>query len=130
MNETKHICKLCKERGKTWQGSDPRCAFESGVFNSDNWNCATMNRLREIVKYGDDDFTFYRRDDYMTNSIGIIFCGSGFDAEVEGMTLIMKWYKDRGRTHTAFLLDPEGNFMLLTEELALKIIESVNKMED
>ena len=129
MNKTTHICKLCKERGKTWEGSDPICAFPHGVFDKRNWNCATMNRLREIVKSEDNEFTFYHRDDYITNSIGIIFCGSGFDAEVEGLTLIMKWYKDRGATDNAFLLDESGRIMPLTEELALKIIKSVNKLK-
>jgi hypothetical protein len=41
-------CKLCNERGKTWNGDDPVCAFENGVFSNDNWNCATMNKLRNI----------------------------------------------------------------------------------
>jgi len=43
-------CRLCEQRGKTWEGSDPKCAFESYGFSHDNWNCATMNRLREIAK--------------------------------------------------------------------------------
>ena len=42
-------CPLCKKRGKTWEGDDPVCALKNGKFSDDNWNCATMNKLREIA---------------------------------------------------------------------------------
>ena len=31
-------CTACQNRGKTWQGGDPVCAFPNGVFDSSNWN--------------------------------------------------------------------------------------------
>jgi hypothetical protein len=34
---------MCKQRGKTWEGADPQCAFENGIFSSENWNCATAD---------------------------------------------------------------------------------------
>jgi len=122
-------CKLCKERGKTWEGSDPRCAFRNGRFSKDNWNCATINRLREIIDEHQDDFTHYYRDDLATGTTGIIYCCYDFDEDVYGFTLIMKWYKDRGSVYNAFIIDNDGNILDLTEEIALKIINSVKNIE-
>lgn len=46
---TKDDCPRCLARGKTWPGSNPVCAFvANGPFTSENWNCATMNLLRDL----------------------------------------------------------------------------------
>ena len=79
-------CPRCLARGKTWEGDDPRCAFEMSTFSSDNWNCATMNDLRHELKEkillhhhcGDTNFLILDNED----------CGI---AEIT-------WYKSRGRT--------------------------------
>src|SRR5690554_8122300 len=36
------ICTECLIRGKDWEGSDPKCAFDNDekLFSTDNWNCA------------------------------------------------------------------------------------------
>lgn len=79
-------CKLCIERGKTWQGDDPVCGFDAaGKFNKDNWNCATLNKLREIA--WQNGLVVSSEDD---NNLAVF--------NHNGYFLILGWYKDRGRT--------------------------------
>jgi hypothetical protein len=82
MIESKFKCPRCKKRGKTWEGDDPVCGFdEEGNFLLANWNCATLNALREICEIS-------WCDDY---NIGVTSKSDfGF--------LILKWYKSRGGT--------------------------------
>lgn len=41
-------CQACSAPGyKDWEGGDPECAFLTGVFSDRNWNCGTMNALRQ-----------------------------------------------------------------------------------
>ena len=84
-------CKLCKERGKNWNGDDPKCAFTNGIFSNGNWNCETANRLRDLT----DDTRFYNNDQYC----GIV------DLDGFGKFLILSWYKSRGRTEGAWVVD-------------------------
>jgi hypothetical protein len=105
-------CKLCLERGKTWDGDDPRCAFETGVFSPNNWNCATMNRLRQISR---DKIGSYYRDDMAAASIGYVPFEDGY--------VVMTWYKDRGRTGNAFIAYDDEPIRELTEADALLAIE-------
>lgn len=109
-------CKMCKERGKPpWFGDDPRCAFESGVFNTDNWNCATMNALRDLAeKLG----TTYR-DDLAAGSIGYV----PFENEDYSGYIVMTWYKNRGRTDNAVVMWVDEPLRELTEEDALLALE-------
>ena len=87
-------CKLCQVRGKTWNGDNPKCAFESESFSKDNWNCATLNELRDIAEK--NEMSFRHNDE----SIGVIPTGFGF--------IVMTWYKNRGQTGNAlFMLDNE-----------------------
>lgn len=99
-------CRLCLERGKTWKGEDPKCAFPSGVFESDNWNCATMNKLREISHPS----AVYSNDQWckVIPTLG-------------GEFVILGWYKERGRTEYATLLDSDTTHALLltTAELVI-----------
>ena len=42
-------CKACVERGTPENfASKPKCAFVHNTFSKENWNCATLNKLREI----------------------------------------------------------------------------------
>lgn len=80
-------CKRCRERGQTWKGSAPKCAFESEVFSGNNWNCATMNALRELV----EDKAVWNDDQYLAmKSTG------------QGIFIVLSWYKRRGRTEGAW----------------------------
>jgi hypothetical protein len=78
----------CDERGKTWEGGDPKCAFPDGKFDVANWNCATMAALRAKVE--DDAFW---HDDHSTAMIMI---------PDDPRILVLNWYKSRGRTGFAF----------------------------
>jgi hypothetical protein len=104
-------CKACKERGKTWDGSAPQCAFVqdgifTGVFNSDNWNCATMNKLRNLC-----DEPINNEDQNAE-----IICG------VDSQHVVLTWYKRRGRTEGAFMLN-DGVAMPLVITEAENIID-------
>ena len=86
-------CKKCRERVKDWNGSDPKCAFESGVFDTDNWNCATMNALREIADR-DESRILYNEDEraYLMRGVWADEEGRGCDY------VVLTWYKSRGCT--------------------------------
>lgn len=57
-------CKHCIEKEKTWDenNSPIECAFETGVFSPNNWNCWTMDYLRERSEknevWNDDEFAW------------------------------------------------------------------------
>lgn len=123
-------CKMCLERGKTWSGSDPTCAFNAGEFNTDNWNCATMNRLREIATgylFPPPSGSFFARDDSDNASIGVLPLGCGLDEDdwLQGY-LVMTWYKDRGRTGQAWIMNDDDPPMCLTLGMAEAILTIYN----
>ena len=117
-------CRLCKERGKTWEGSDPVCAFENGVFSPKNWNCATMSKLRRLSEgLGNSD-----RDDDSCGSIGYVPLSDNYaPATYEGYGgyIVMMWYKERGRVGHALFMTDEGAEPLTLEhaEIAIKTVE-------
>lgn len=87
-------CKYCISRGKTWNGDNPRCAFEQFRFSNNNWNCAAMNILRDLAE---EHGFFYKLND---ESIGVVPLECGY--------IILTWYKDRGCTGNAiFMVDDE-----------------------
>ena len=85
------ICERCKQRGQTWNGSPPECAFEQGVFSPDNWNCATMNDLRDMCE---DDATVWNEDHNACVLRGADACTH----------VVLYWYKQRGNTEGAWML--------------------------
>jgi hypothetical protein len=101
-------CKECVKRGKTWNGSDPVCGFENNKFSSDNWNCASMNQLRDLA----DASKVYNDDQYCT----IIPIPESCDF------IVLYWYKSRGRTENAIVITDCG-----TEPLTINIVEDVLK---
>lgn len=79
----KYQCPRCEERKKDWESDDPVCGFtKQGNFKPDNWNCATLNALRELS----ESPTYC--GDYRMSVIAMEDIGFG----------ILKWYKDRGNT--------------------------------
>ncbi len=78
-------CPRCSTRVKDWNGDDPKCGFdENGNFLENNWNCATLNALRDIAEenkvWSDNQ-----------NNVSVIQksdVGHG----------ILSWYKHRGQT--------------------------------
>ena len=123
-----NLCELCKEfyrkyplnkdgyhqLSPTTKMSKINCAFKTGIFSSNNWNCATMNKLRNIAKKLD---LHYRNDDI--GSIGIV----PVDIDEFNGFLILIWYKDRGQTEQAILLSGEQPPAMLTIDIATKIIK-------
>ena len=106
-------CKRCVERGKPAHfGNDPRCAFESGVFSTDNWQCATMNQLHQIC-------TQAREDD---ESIGYIRLPDS--ADVDGFYIVMTWYKNRGATGNAVIMGDDYPVTELTLEIAELVLDA------
>lgn len=86
------MCTGCKERGHDWPGSPPKCAFLSGVFSDDNWNCATMNKLRSLNPY------LERNGDQVGFLLHVMT-----DSE-EAFFVYVTHYKERGRVESAFLM--------------------------
>jgi len=99
-------CRLCVERGgRTWEGSDPNCAFTSGEFDDDNWNCATLNALRTIAE-GDD----WPEPAEWGEQRGALWSNDERAALIahEGEFVVLGWYKHRGRTQIALLISDDG----------------------
>ncbi|SET43303.1 hypothetical protein SAMN05216389_11158 [Oceanobacillus limi] len=123
------VCDCCKSRGKTWEGSDPKCAFDSeGNFLSDNWNCGTMNELRFIA----NEIGTVNRDDNSCGTIGYVPVDNDFapdDFDTFGGYIVMMWYKDRGRTDNAvFMTDDETSDITIKHaELAITTYQTYRK---
>jgi hypothetical protein len=76
-------CSRCIERGQTWNGDAPKCGFDKdGNFLENNWNCATLNALREMG--GEEVWC----DDTYMKIVSRFDVGHG----------ILSWYKHRGKT--------------------------------
>lgn len=108
-------CKMCRERSPkelAWfTGSQPRCAFVSGIFSPDNWNCATAGAIRTICsEYDREDLpqgvsrTWHEDQHYAT----ILIVDAPRPEKVWfGDVLFVQWYKSRGRTEEMTLLGTE-----------------------
>lgn len=107
------MCKLCNNREKFWNGSNPQCGFNESIFSEENWNCATLNQLRKIANELD---TVQYMDDCSLATIPVKDNG----------WIILSWYKNRGRTSKAiFMIDDTLNPLPL--EIAEKAIKQYGK---
>ncbi len=84
-----------------------QCAFDHiGVdkrFESNNWNCKTVNLIREICYEGQElpcgvHYRYCQDEKYATIDIYDI-------PGITGMALWVSWYKQRGRTDALWILD-------------------------
>lgn len=106
-------CKMCRERGKTWQGSDPVCAFD-GKFE-DNWMCATALAVRDLLRcWEEKDLPEgikrqYADDQTYATILVHEIDGVGEEEEYGFWCLWVTWYKDRGRTGAMWLLGDEDS---------------------
>lgn len=97
-------CRHCRERGKTWDGDDPKCAFpDEGSFEARNWNCAALNIVRKISHEDSPGGTWAHRDDFGACSISVVSFGGSDDAEKAGY-LVLGYYKERGATGCAVVV--------------------------
>lgn len=121
-------CKLCQKRGKTWSGADPKCAFD-GSF-SDNWNCATLNAIRDICYEGQNpmpsgvDYQYVNDMKYATIKIDDVegdFVDDKRGRSI-GLALWVSWYKSRGRTDAMWILSDDEPPRQPTESELLAII--------
>jgi len=112
-------CKRCEERGHPASfGSAPKCAFEEGEFSSDNWNCATMNELRAIA----EEREVWNQDQYCS----IIPVPESEDDC--GEFLVLGWYKHRGKTEAAWVIDEDWAPTRLDLPMAERILEGRRAM--
>ena len=103
-------CPRCRERGKTWNGDDPRCAFpDGGRFVTRNWCCATMGRLREMA--------YPESTDPIPGVWAWTNEQSGGLIPYDGGFIVLSWYKRRGRTEGAWFMY-EDTVSPLTLEVA------------
>lgn len=96
-------CKAAYADGKPEDfGSEPECAFKTEVFDSSNWQCATMNALRERAEGCDE------------GSSNVAYCADQWAGIVPiskpeygpgcGDFIVLGWYKHRGRTEQAWVM--------------------------
>lgn len=111
-NLFKMVCKYCEERGKTWEGEDPICAFnDDGLFNKENWNCALLNELRELVEFL--EIETYNK--YSEDRIASIPNEDGF--------LILSWYKQRGKVDIIAYIDSNKVFKEVNLDICINTYE-------
>lgn len=121
-------CPMCRERGQTWNGAPPRCAFLDGVFNGDNWNCATANALRDIAdedgwgENNSDRRTWAYRDDLAAASFGVIYVDETDTDPGGGYYVVMSWYKRRGRTGQIYVMNDDMKPRPITLQEAEEVI--------
>lgn len=95
----------------------PKCAFKSGdMFESENWDCGTMNRLRQIVEENGGNGMRYQSAWLSSDqqNLGTISLG-------DGRFITIGWYKSRGRTEYAALIDQYESFDLFISDARLAI---------
>jgi hypothetical protein len=108
-------CVLCGERKKESHGPSPRCAFIDGLFQKDNFDCATMNKLRTIA----NSLGTTWRDDQTSGSIGYV----PFGGSTQSGNIVMTWNKDRGTTGNAVIMLDSNEPQPLSEENASEAIK-------
>lgn len=120
-----YSCDLCQERGKTWEGSDTKCAFGHGLsFSRENWRCATMAVFRDACR----ESAVWNGD----QSVGVVAIPESCcdeTREFHPAHLVLSWYKSRGRTDGAIVLDSDGCVYPLTARLAEAIANALGTIK-
>lgn len=122
------FCAACRQRGKTWDGADPKCAFEADApFSMENWNCATAGLIRDICedRAGHERVhhheTIYDQH-YATIDLTDIELPS---CKEYAVVLCVVWYKHRGKTEQMYLLFDDQPAKRPTEADCLAIVEAI-----
>lgn len=120
------ICELCKNRGKTWNGDDPKCAFQVDQFSTANWMCATMNVLRDLADKNQGDVGEFGT--YKLRHCDHSFAALPFtDRDGVERFIVLSWYKSRGRTGQAWVFTENDPPVPLTYEAAIDCIRDYSK---
>ena len=84
-------CPLCWKQGWPDHMDEPKCAFlANGKFTASNWNCGTMNKLR------DDAESTGMCERYGDNSVALPRVPTGW--------VLLEFYKNRGRVDSAWFV--------------------------
>lgn len=153
-------CEACKARGKTWEGSDPQCAFPPAmfgghpmpmpaVFTPKNWKCATIDMLRDIAWNAYERQSLARKpdpapniniksyDDQWCATFNLLPCEHFPRRDREEpsdfntpMVLTMGWYKQHGCTESLYIVPLSGRPYAPTEQECLAIIQHYKEFLD
>lgn len=115
------FCPRCTKRGKTWNGSDPKCGFQSGWFNEDNWCCATLAALQQLA---------YEKDLVKWAGVGCDEKLAVFPVELDDGNepryfgfLVLAWYKHRGRIGRAVFMQSDELITAPTYDLCDRVLK-------
>ncbi len=121
-------CKMCRERRQTWKGSPPVCYFDNP---SQNWNCATLNAIRDLVYEGQelkDGIHYEYCDDEKFATVNIYNIDDD-KGDYIGRCLYVAWYKNRGATEALWILDGEDDIPRAPTEKELLAIINHYKLD-
>lgn len=133
------ICKRCRERGRPANfGSEPKCAFRTGEFTSDNWQCATALEIRTLM--GEEgpmpDGFYIRQEDQSYGALCVppnpndIPEGDEVGPWRCGGLIAGYWYKNRGQTEMLIRVDPRNGGMEEKAALRLTLVEAEAALEN
>lgn len=112
-------CRRCIEQDQPPDCGDIRCAFMNGTFEPDNWNCATMNTLRELGQpLGNEQGSSGPMLTYVGDQRAKLI---PIDSDLQAF-IVLGWYKSRGSTEAAYVLHEQriAPLPLWLAEIALK----------
>ena len=113
-------CKRCMARGKTWEGDDPRCAFEhSDRAAHNNWRCATIDALWDLAEARDS--TQYGED--CTAALIPLY------DDADGRFIVLSRYKMRGNTDCAKVITDDGDTTYLPLQTAELVLDRAEARE-
>jgi hypothetical protein len=100
--------------------NDRRCAWGvDGRFRDDNYACETLLELRDIAEFGGFNRCFHNRDDESAGSIAVVHIPE-IVVSTQGW-IVMTFYKSRGCTHSATLLNDNDKPTFLAREYAEEV---------
>jgi len=114
--ETQHgkICQLCKDNPKDWQGTDPTCAFRNDTFSGENFQCATIKRIRALALDMCESHhqfklaTLSNEEKFAIIPIENIPAFYDKEATSNAIALWVQWYKSRGCTSSVLIMFSDG----------------------
>jgi len=107
--EQENKCQLCHENPKDWNGTDPKCAFKTGIFSNDNYCCTTMREIRKLIHGDDNPNLFYHKLLSNNENVAIINIEdipAIYDNQdtFAAISLWVQWYKRRGCTEQMLIM--------------------------